>query len=41
MAKADPESLITDSASVRDADIVRLNRYLDDVAVRVAALEDG
>jgi Glycosyl transferase family 2 len=41
MANADPESLITDTASVRDADIVRLNRYLDDLAVRVVALEDG
>jgi hypothetical protein len=39
-AESDSESLITDSAAVRDADIVRLLRYLDDLAVRVGSLED-
>ena len=34
-------SVVSDSVAVRDADIVRLRRYLDRMAVRVAALEDG
>jgi hypothetical protein len=37
---ADP-SVVSDSVAVRDADIVRLRRYLDRMAVRVGALEDG
>ena len=40
-AEADRSSLISDSIAVRDADVVRLRRYLDGLAVRVAALEDG
>ena len=40
-ADADSKSLITDSAAIRDADTVRLFRYLDELAVRVASLEDG
>jgi hypothetical protein len=34
-------SVVSDSVAVRDADIVRLRRYLDRMAVRVGALEDG
>jgi glycosyl transferase family 2 len=40
-ANTDRGSLITDSAAVRDADTVRLLRYVDDLALRVGALEDG
>jgi hypothetical protein len=35
------DSVISDTVAVRDADIVRLGRYLDVLAVRVGALEDG
>ena len=38
---ADSTSVISDSVAVREADIVRLRRYLDRMAVRVGALEDG
>ena len=34
-------TVVSDSVAVRDADIVRLRRYLDRMAVRVGALEDG
>ena len=34
-------SVLSDSVAVRDADIVRLRRYLDRMAVRVGTLEDG
>ena len=39
--RTDETSVISDSVAVRDADIVRLRRYLDRMAVRVGALEDG
>ena len=41
VAGADQASVVSDSVAVRDADIVRLRRYLDRMAVRVGALEDG
>ena len=41
IAGVDATSVISDSVSVREADIVRLRRYLDRMAVRVGALEDG
>jgi ubiquinone biosynthesis protein UbiJ len=31
--------VITDSAAVRDADVVRLRRHVDDLAARVSRLE--
>jgi Glycosyl transferase family 2 len=34
-------TVVSDSVAIRDADIVRLRRYLDRMAVRVGALEDG
>jgi hypothetical protein len=34
------ESVLSDSVAVRDADIVRLRRHLDRIAVRVGSLED-
>jgi len=34
-------TVVSDCVAVRDADIVRLRRYLDRMAVRVGALEDG
>ena len=34
-------TVVSDSVAVRDADIVRLRRYLDRMAVRVGALEDS
>ena len=37
----DPRSVLSDSIAVRDADIVRLRRHLDRVALRVGALEDS
>ena len=40
-AEPDQVSVISDSVAVREADIVRLRRYLDRMAVRVGALEDG
>jgi hypothetical protein len=39
-AKADLASVISDSVAVREADIVRLRRHLDRMAVRVVALAD-
>jgi hypothetical protein len=38
---ADESSVVADSVAVREADIVRLRRHLDGMAVRVGALEDG
>ncbi|HEU5207661.1 MAG TPA: glycosyltransferase family 2 protein [Gaiellaceae bacterium] len=40
-AEPDQTSVISDSVAAREADIVRLRRYLDLMAERVAALEDG
>ena len=37
----DPQSVVSDSVAVRDADIVRLRRHLDRVAVRVGTLENS
>jgi len=34
-------TVVSDSVAIRDADIVRLRRYLDRMAVRVGALEDS
>jgi Glycosyl transferase family 2 len=39
-AEMDEASVISDSVAVREADIVRLRRYLDRMAVRVGSLED-
>lgn len=40
-ADSDEAGVISDGAGVREADIVRLRRYLDRMTVRVGALEDG
>jgi hypothetical protein len=37
----DETTVVSDSVAVRDADIVRLRRYLDRMTVRVEALEEG
>ena len=40
-SSTDPQSVVSDGVAVRDADIVRLRRHLDRVAVRVGTLENS
>jgi hypothetical protein len=41
VGESDRAGVISDSVAARDADIVRLSRYLDGMSVRVGVLEDG